>query len=103
MTKVLVMKSLQSVVVAYIKEANDYDEMHAEIKRMISDGQNFGRYLDPASRCTSSKMEDLDGEYQRICARFHLYERFGLPHFLDDLRRHVLLVDEIINGTLFLS
>lgn len=102
-SKVLVSRSLQNVVVAYVAEAKSRDKLREALRKEISKRQCFGHYLDPVGPQNTERMELLEAEYQRICARFRLYDRFGLPHYLDDLRKHALLVDEIVNGTLFLS
>lgn len=48
------------------------------------------------------RIGELDREYQKLCDKYSLYVRFGMPFYLEDLSKHILLADEILNETLFL-
>ena len=47
------------------------------------------------------QMGKMGNRYQIICEQYNLYDRFGMPFHIEDVFCHILLLDEILNGTLF--
>lgn len=87
MPKVLIVKKLQSLVIAYEGE--------------MASPQRAIRSRSGNSCSKTKRAREIDLEYQALCDRFSLYERFGFPFYIEDVFKHALLVDEILNGILF--
>lgn len=54
-----------------------------------------------AGRPAKVRRKRIELAYIRLCDRFSLCARIGMPYHIDEVFRYVLLVDEIMNGTLF--
>ena len=82
MTDVQIVRKLQKLVIAY-QNAEAYVEVEIRI------GTGFRR------------MKQIDRDYRKFCDMLDLYNRLSLPYHINDIFKYVLLLDDIMNGTIF--